>query len=166
MATLARPDVVDILKFEPVERTPVKVTVNGRQEVTGYQDVEHVMEGSGRKLKKYDVHLVKVNKVDGVEVQQFATESIAVYDEGTPGEGVVVVTPVKTERLATALEKYVRNLPYLNVEEIEAHPDTKSMSLVALKDNGDGTAKQVDVFIYTVKVKGEPDKIKHVEVIK
>ncbi len=164
--TLARPDVVDIVKFEPVERAPVKSLVNGRMEVTGYQDVEHITEGTGRKLKKYDVHIVKVTKVDGADVKQFVTESIAVFDEGTPGEEVQIVTPVKTTRAATALERYVRKLAYLNVEEMEINPETRSMNFSALKDNGDGTAKQVEVFVYTKKVKDAPDEIKHVEVIK
>lgn len=166
-ATLARPDVADILKFEPTERIPVKAVVNGRQEVTGYQEVEHTMEGSGRKLKKYDVHLVKIVKENGADVKKFVTEPIAVYDEGTPNEEVVtVVQPTKVERAATALERYIRKLRYLNVDEVELDPETRSARLQALKDNLNGTATEIEVFVYTEKVKDAPDVIKHVEVIK
>ena len=165
--TLARPDVADILKFENVERIPVKTTVNGRQEVTGYQDVEHTMDGSGRKLKKYDVHLVKIVKENGADVKKFVTEPIAVYDEGTPTEEVItVVQPTKVVRTATAIEKYIRKLPYLDVQDAEFDPETKSARFNALKDNGNGTANEVEVFVYTVKVVDAPNEIKHVEVIK
>jgi hypothetical protein len=162
--TLARPDVADIVKFEAVERIPVRAMVEGRQEVTGYQDVEHTMEGTGRKMKKYDVHIVKVVTQNGVETKQFVTEAIAVYDQGTPGEEVQIVTPVKVARAATQLERYIRKLPYLNVEDIEIDPVNRNAQITALKDNLNGTATEVAVFVYTQKVKDAPDVIKHVEV--
>lgn len=168
VATLARPDVADIVKLEAVERIPVKSVVNGRQEVTGYQEVEHVMEGTGRKLKKYDVHLVKTRMVDGVEHKHFVTEGIAVYDQGTPGEEVVVVnsTVEKAARVATAIERYIRKLPYLNVEDIEVNAEAKTARFQALKDNGNNTANEVEVFVYGVKLPNTPIEYKHVEVIK
>lgn len=167
-SVLARPDVVDIIKIEAVERQPVKAMVNGRQEITGYQEVEHTVEGSGRKMKKFDVHILKQVQVKGQTVNQFVTEPIAIYDKGTPTEEVIVLTVNNTaDRIVGRLERYIKSLPYLNVEDIAIDEDAKTATFQALKDNGDGTAKAVEIFVYTFKKdKASPVETKHVEVIR
>lgn len=149
--TLAREDVKDIVKFEAVERDRAGNPVISLTE-------------SGRKVQKYDVHLMRV--VDGVTV--FDKEYIAVLDKGEVTEEVEFrsqSTEVKP-RVSSKLEKYIQKLPYLDVEDVQIDPVAKNARFNALRDNKDGTATQVEVFAWIGR---NPDKTTfetHVEITK
>jgi len=155
-STLARPDVDDIVRIEPVELRP-------NAEKTGYEIIVQTTE-SGKTVTKYDVHLMRV--VDGVKI--FDKEQIAIVDEGKDTEDVVFRAPTtaKEDRIASRLERYINTLPYLDVQDKQIDPAAKSARFTALKDNGDGTATEVEVFAYIKVVKDQPNTTVHVEIRK
>jgi len=156
--TLAREDVDDIVKVEAVETRP-----NPNKKEGGY--VQVIQETvSGKKITKYDVHLMRV--VKGLKV--FDKEHIAIIDEGAATEEVVFTQPTteKTDRVAGRIERYITGLSYLNAEDIEVDGEAKNARFTALKDNGDGTATEIEVFAFIEKNKGEANEIMHVEITK
>ena len=156
--TLARADVIDIVRLEPVEKKP-----NPDEKVGGYLQVVQVTE-SGKKITKYDVHLMR--EVDGLK--EFDKEHIAVVNEGQSDEEVVFTKPSteKVDRVASRLELYINGLPYLNVSDMEIDGEAKNARFSALKDNGDGTATEVEVYAYIKGIKGEKNEETYVEITK
>lgn len=153
--TLARADVDDIVKIEPVEMRPTA-------DKKGYEQVVHTTE-LGKKLRKYDVHLMRVE--DGVK--QFVKEHLVVVNEGEADEEVVFTAPTteKIARTVSRIERYINGLPYLNVEDVQIDGQAKNARFKALKDNGDGTATEVEVYAYVFKAnKDTPAVEKHVEI--
>ena len=156
--TLARADVFDIVTIEAVEKMP-----NPDKSVGGYVQVVQTTE-SGKKITKYDAHLMR--EIDGIK--KFDKEHIAVVNEGQSDEEVVFTKPSteKVDRVASRLELYINNLPYLNVSDMEIDGEAKNARFSALKDNGDGTAKEVEVYAYIKRVKGEKNEETYVEITK
>ena len=136
-STLARADVDDIVKIEPVERRPTA-------DKKGYEQVVHTTE-TGKKITKYDVHLMRV--VDGVK--RFDKEHIAIVNEGEATEEVVFTAPTteKKEVSETAIETYVNSLPFKSIKITEIDTEAPSATFTAIKvENGVG--KRVEVFAY------------------
>jgi len=156
--TLARADVLDIVGLEAVETKPNPDKTKG-----GYLQVVKTTE-SGKKITKYDVHLMR--EVNGLK--EFDKEHIAVVNEGLADEEVVFTKPStkKVERVEGRLEKYIKGLPYLNVSDMEIDSEAKNARFTALKDNGDSTATEVEVYAYIKGIKGEKNEETHVEITK
>ena len=157
--TIARADVFDIVTIEAVERMP-----NPDKSVGGYVQVVQTTE-SGKKITKYDAHLMR--EVDGLK--KFEKEHFAVINEGETDEEVVFTQPKtvdRSARVASRLERYINDLPYLNVSDMEIDGEAKNARFSALKDNGDGTATEVEVYAYIKRVKDEPNVEAHVEITK
>ena len=136
-STLARADVDDIVKIEPVEVRPVKGT-------NDYEQVVHNTE-TGKKITKYDVHLMRV--VDGVK--RFDKEHIAIVNEGQATEEVVFTAPTteKKEVSETEIETYVNSLPFKSIKITEIDTEAPSATFTAIKVEG-GVGKRVEVFAY------------------
>lgn len=140
--TLARTDVDDIVKIEPVEMKP-------NADKTGYEQVVHVTE-LGKTLRKYDVHLMRV--VDGVK--HFVKEYLVVVDEGLDTEEVVFTAPTTEVKQvpASAIEDYVfkhqNNVKYQNKVIVEMDTVAPWVKFTGIKDNGNGTATVVTCFAY------------------
>jgi len=138
--TLARADVDDIIKIEPVEMRP-----NANK--TGYEQVVHTTE-LGKTLRKYDVHLMRVQ--DGVK--QFVKEHLVVVNEGEADEEVVFTAPTTEEKAVTEtqIEKYVKSLPFKNVKIVEMDPTAPSVTFtgVEILDKTAKTAREVKVFAF------------------
>jgi len=135
--TLARADVEDIVKVEPVEVRPVKGT-------SEYEQVVHTTE-LGKTLRKYDVHLMRV--VDGIK--QFVKEHIVVVNEGETDEEVVFTAPTTEEKAVTEnqIETYVKSLPFKDIKITEINTNAPSATFTAIKvENGAG--RRVEVFAY------------------
>jgi len=157
--TLARADVFDIVTIEAVERMP-----NPDKSVGGYVQVVQTTE-SGKKITKYDAHLMR--EVDGLK--KFEKEHFAVINEGETDEEVVFTQPKtddRSTRVASRLERYINDLPYLNVSDMEIDGEAKNARFSALKDNGDGTATEVEVYAYIKGIKGEKNEETYVEITK
>jgi hypothetical protein len=157
--TLARADVFDIVTIEAVERMPNPDKTKG-----GYVQVVQTTE-SGKKITKYDAHLMR--EVDGLK--KFEKEHFAVINEGETDEEVVFTQPKtvdRSARVASRLERYINGLPYLNVSDMEIDGEAKNARFSALKDNGDGTATEVEVYAYIKRVKDAPNVEVHVEITK
>jgi len=157
--TLARADVFDIVGLEQVERMP-----NPDKEVGGYVQVVQITE-SGKRITKYDAHLMR--EVNGLKV--FEKEHFAVINEGETDEEIVFTQPKtvdRSARVASRLERYINGLPYLNVSDMEIDGEAKNARFTALKDNGDSTATEVEVYAYIKRVKDEPNVEVHVEITK
>ena len=157
--TLARADVFDIVGLEAVENMP-----NPDKSVGGYVQVVQTTE-SGKKITKYDAHLMR--EVDGLK--KFEKEHFAVINEGETDEEVVFTQPQtvdRSARVASRLERYINNLPYLNVSDMEIDGEAKNARFTALKDNGDSTATEVEVYAYIDRIKGEKNEESHVEITK
>ena len=157
--TLARSDVFDIVGLEAVERMPNPDKTKG-----GYVQVVQTTE-SGKKITKYDAHLMR--EVDGLK--KFEKEHFAVINEGETDEEVVFTQPKtvdRSARVASRLERYINNLPYLNVSDMEIDGEAKNARFSALKDNGDGTATEVEVYAYIKGIKGEKNEETYVEITK
>ena len=157
--TLARADVIDIVGLEAVEKMP-----NPDKSVGGYVQVVQTTE-SGKKITKYDAHLMR--EVDGLK--KFEKEHFAVINEGETDEEVVFTQPQtvdRSARVASLLERYINDLPYLNVSDMEIDGEAKNARFSALKDNGDGTATEVEVYAYIKIVKDAPNEEVHVEITK
>jgi hypothetical protein len=157
--TLARSDVFDIVGFEQVERMP-----NPDKKAGGYVQVVQTTE-SGKKITKYDVHLMR--EIDGLK--KFDKEHFAVINEGLADEEVVFTQPKtvdRSARVASRLERYINNLPYLNVSDMEIDGEAKNARFTALKDNGDSTATEIEVYAYIKGIKGEQNQEVHVEITK
>lgn len=140
--TLAREDVDDIVKVEPVEMRP-------NADKSAYEQVVHVTE-LGKTLRKYDVHLMRV--VGGVK--QFVKEHLVVINEGEVDEEVVFTAPtteVKTTN-PSAIEDYVfkhaNNTKYQNKQITEMNLQAPWVRFMAVKDNNDGTGVVVTCFAY------------------
>lgn len=134
--TLDRTDVDDIVKLEPVEMRPLKTG--------GYEQVVHTTE-KGKTIRKYDVHLMRV--VDGVK--QFQKEHLAVVDEGLATEEVVFTAPTTEpkEVSESQIEKYVKTLPFHNVEIVKMDTEAPSVLFNAIQVDG-RVAKHVEVFAF------------------
>ena len=157
--TLARADVFDIVTIEPVEKMP-----NPDKSVGGYVQVVQITE-SGKKITKYDAHLMR--EVDGLKV--FEKEHFAVINEGETDEEVVFTQPKtvdRSARVASRLEQYINGLPYLNVSDMEIDGEAQNSRFTALKDNGDTTATEVEVYAYIKIEKDAPNVEVHVEITK
>jgi len=157
--TLARADVFDIVGLEQVERMP-----NPDKEVGGYVQVVQITE-SGKRITKYDAHLMR--EVNGLKV--FEKEHFAVINEGETDEEIVFTQPKtvdRSARVASRLERYINGLPYLNVSDMEIDGEAKNARFTALKDNGDSTATEVEVYAYIKRIKDEPNVEVHVEITK
>ena len=157
--TLARADVFDIVTIEAVERMPNPDKTKG-----GYVQVVQTTE-SGKKITKYDAHLMR--EVDGLK--KFEKEHFAVINEGETDEEVVFTQPKtvdRSTRVASRLERYINDLPYLNVSDMEIDGEAKNARVTALKDNGDSTATEVEVYAYIKGIKDEKNEEVHVEITK
>jgi len=157
--TLARSDVFDIVGLEAVERMPNPDKTKG-----GYVQVVQTTE-SGKKITKYDAHLMR--EVDGLK--KFEKEHFAVINEGLADEEVVFTQPKtvdRSARVASGLERYINNLPYLNVSDMEIDGEAKNARFTALKDNGDSTATEVEVYAYIDRIKGKKNQETYVEITK
>ena len=157
--TLARADVFDIVRLEQVERMP-----NPDKEVGGYVQVVQITE-SGKRITKYDAHLMR--EVNGLKV--FEKEHFAVINEGETDEEIVFTQPKtvdRSARVASRLERYINGLPYLNVSDMEIDGEAKNARFTALKDNGDSTATEVEVYAYIKRIKDESNVEVHVEITK
>lgn len=154
-ALLAREDVDDIVRLEPIEMRP-----NANK--TEYVQVVHTTE-TGKKITKYDVHLMRTEG----GVKRFEKESIAVINEGQETEEVMIVSSTaRATRIASKLERYINRLPYLNVADAQVDPEAKTARFTALKDNENGTASEVEVFAYLSKGADGVVVEKHVEILK
>lgn len=136
--TLARPDVKDIIKLEPVERDRTGNTV------------VHITE-NGRHVTKYDVHLMR--EVDGVIT--FDKEHITIFDKGKATEAVEYNAPTNAPKATVApsqIEDYVmkhaNNAQYLDKRIIELNTQAPWVRFTGIKDNGNGTGKVVTCFAY------------------
>ena len=157
--TLARTDVFDIVGLEAVENMPNPDKTKG-----GYVQVVQTTE-TGRKITKYDAHLMR--EVDGLK--KFEKEHFAVINEGETDEEVVFTQPKtvdRSARVASRLERYINNLPYLNVSDMEIDGEAKNARFTALKDNGDSTATEVEVYAYIKRIEGEKNEETYVEITK
>lgn len=136
--TLAREDVKDIVKFEAVERDRSGNTVI------------HLTE-NGRKVIKYDVHLMRVQ--DGVTF--FDKEQIAVIDKGEATEEIEFRAPstkpaevVAPSQLEDYVMKHANNRLYLDKRIIEMNTAAPWVRFTGIKNNGNGTGTTVTCFAY------------------
>lgn len=141
--TIARTDVKDIVKFEPVER-------NSRGEVI------ITLTEAGKTLKKYDVHLMR--EVDGNVV--FDKEYIAVLDEGKETEEVVYRAQTTRPEVVTEsqIETYIKNLPFLAVRILEMDTQEPWVKFQGVQVTGVNAGKEVQVFAYRDKTDGDKPK--------
>lgn len=136
-ATLAREDVDDIVRIEPVEMRPTA-------DKKSYEQVVHTTE-SGKTIRKYDVHLMRVQ--DGVK--QFVKEHLAVVNEGEDDEEVVFTAPTteKKEISESAIETYIKSLPFKDIKISKIDTAEPSALFTGIKIT-DGVGKRVEVFAW------------------
>jgi hypothetical protein len=135
--TLARADVDDIVKIEPVELRPMA-------DKKSYEQVVHTTE-LGKTIRKYDVHLMRV--VDGVK--QFVKEHLAVVDQGLDTEEVVFTAPTTEakEVTETQIETYVKSLPFKDIVITKIDVAEPSALFTGIQIT-DGVGKRVEVFAW------------------
>ena len=141
-ALLAREDIDDILRVEPVEMQKVGTDK--------YSQVVHELE-SGRTLRKYDVHVI------GMQNGQKNTFSIpvAVYNQGQPDETVEELRKtITTQATESQIETYIKSLPFIGVRSLEVDTENLTARFEAIEVTGANAGREVKVFAY--KPTGKP----------
>lgn len=167
-ATLARPDIVDLLMIEPVEMMPI--VVDGVK--TGEYQKKVWETANGKTRCKYDVHLVQQVPQQTVEdngtittnyVQTDVIEQITVIDEGKATEEVAFRKRVAEVDLRTEVQKVQAFLPdveteYVRVENISYDAKDLKAEFTGIKeDPTDGTIVKERVFGW-IDATGKPQK--------
>lgn len=132
---LAREDIDDILRIEPVEM---------QKAGDKYAQVTHELE-SGRTLRKFDVHVIGMQG----GVKNTFSIPVAVYNQGAVDETVEELRkPVEREVTESVIETYIKSLPFVGVRNLEVDVANLTARFEAVQVTGANAGREVKVFAY------------------